>query len=190
MQGAPVSRLAPGKAKAFYPSRAQEADPSTRPCIVVGGDEAGKVWILTPVEGPVTGDLEYEDHVIFDINVKFVDTCKTQTDVRPGVTISTGTEDYYDSAWYFSAGQFALPVSGFTHLNTTAHGEYGEITWSAYRFHEMDPIVWNGNGGRFVWRNGDMTDKHGHKCTLMQGGAMNGHPTASLVESYAWMYTW
>ena len=115
MAGAPVSRLAPGKAKAFYPSRAQEADPSTRPCIVVGGDEAGKVWILTPVEGPgsiMTGDLEYEDHVIFDINVKFVDMCKTQTDVRPGVTISTlgAVETRYDRTGADGVTEIFIPV--------------------------------------------------------------------------------
>ena len=110
--GAPVSRLAPGKAKAFYPSRAQEADPSTRPCIVVGGDEAGKVWILTPVEGPVTGDLEYEDHVIFDINVKFGDECTTQTDVRPGVTISTlgAVETRYDRTGADGVTEIFIPV--------------------------------------------------------------------------------
>jgi hypothetical protein len=27
--------------------------------------------------------------------------------------------------------------------------------WSAYRFHEMDPLRFN-NGFRLVWRNGDV----------------------------------
>lgn len=105
----------------------------------------------------------------------------------PGTLLSTGTEDYFDSAWfvracmrlcglacasplccsrgylfnsvdsrpciayesahgcvavlrrYFNAGEFHLPVSGFTHLNASANS----VAWSAYRFHEMDPLQFN-----------------------------------------------
>ena len=80
--------------------------------LVVGGDEAGKVWILTPVEGPVTGDLEYEDHVIFDINVAWGDKCTTQTDVRPGVTISTlgAVETRYDRTGADGVTEIFIPV--------------------------------------------------------------------------------
>ena len=42
--------------------------------------------------------------------------------------IATGTEDYYNSGWYFSAGQFHMPTTGFTHLNTT-----NGVTWSGER---------------------------------------------------------
>ncbi len=57
-------------------------------------------------------------------------------------------EDYFDSAWYFDAGngvlcvlccgvcahtymtgEFYFPVSGFTHIDQTSG-----ITWSAYRY--------------------------------------------------------
>ena len=60
----------------------------------------------------MTGDLEYEDHVIFDINVKFVDTCKTQTDVRPGVTISTlgAVETRYDRTGADGMTEIFIPV--------------------------------------------------------------------------------
>lgn len=34
----------------------------------------------------------------------------------PGTLLATGTEDFFDSGWYFNAGEFAFPVSGFTHL--------------------------------------------------------------------------
>lgn len=61
--------------------------------------------------------------------------------------LSTGTEDYFDSAWYFNGGQFWLPVSGFTHYNATSTG----VTWSAYRFHEMDPLPFD-QGFKFMWR--------------------------------------
>eukprot|EP00042_Codosiga_hollandica_P029172 m.158762 g.158762 ORF g.158762 m.158762 type:complete len:435 (-) comp53003_c0_seq2:32-1336(-) len=103
----------------------------------------------------------------------------------PGTIMSTGTEDYFDSAYYFDAGQFYFPVSGFTHLDQT-----DGITWSAYRFHEMDPLVFQ-DGFRFVWRNGDAVDPAtGYKCILEFGGDIAGSPTASNVTSYSWVYVW
>lgn len=102
----------------------------------------------------------------------------------PGTLLSSGTEDYFDSGWYFNAGQFHLPVSGFTHFNST-----GGIAWSAYRFHEMDPIVFK-NGFTILWRNGDMLDKAGIKCLIETGGNVVGNPTNSTVYTYAWFYTW
>ena len=33
----------------------------------------------------------------------------------PGVTLSTGMEDYYDSSFYFHAGIFQLPVQSTSH---------------------------------------------------------------------------
>lgn len=103
----------------------------------------------------------------------------------PGVVFSTGTEDYYDSGWYFDAGQFHMPVSGFTHINTQ-----GNVTWSAYRFHEMDPIRFS-NGFRLVWRNGDTVDPQtGLKCYMQSGGQRAGNPTASFAHAYAWVYLW
>ena len=34
----------------------------------------------------------------------------------PGRLLSSVTEDFFDSAYYFNAGQFHLLVSGFTHI--------------------------------------------------------------------------
>jgi len=103
----------------------------------------------------------------------------------PGTLLSTGTEDYFDSAWYFNAGQFRMEVSGFTHMNSTSK----VITWSAYRFHEMDPLPFD-SGFQLVWRNGDMLDKSGLKCMVQENGAVVGTPSAAAVLVYAWVYTW
>ena len=102
----------------------------------------------------------------------------------PGLLLSTGMEDYYDSAYYFDGGPFHAPVSGVTHLDVRA------AEFSGYRFHEMDPIVFS-DGVRVEWRNGDATDPAtGLKCTLEAGGDVVGAPTASNISSYAWYYTW
>jgi len=121
-------------------------------------------------------------------NLNFLEGCyhmySPPTQDFPGTLLSTGTEDYFDSAWYFNAGQFHLPVSGFTHLNQT-----GPTTWSAYRFHEMDPLQFN-DGFELVWRNGDTFDPAGIKCMMSEGGGVAGNPTESIVLAYAWAYTW
>ncbi|KAH3761409.1 DUF2961 domain-containing protein [Pelomyxa schiedti] len=103
----------------------------------------------------------------------------------PGIVLSTGTEDYYDSGWYFNAGEFHMPVSGYTH-----NGNDNDLAqWSAYRFHESDPIMFS-DGFRLVWRNGEMYDASGIKCMIESGGTLNGSPMASNVTSYSWVYTW
>jgi len=121
-------------------------------------------------------------------NENFLEGCYhmyTGDDEFPGTILSTGTEDYFDSAWYFNAGEFHLPVSGFTHFNANAT----DVTWSAYRFHEMDPLGFN-HGFRLVWRNGDALSPSGIKCLMETGGAIVGTPTPSNVVAYAWAYVW
>jgi len=128
-------------------------------------------------------------------NMEFLEGCYhayfSPTQEFPGLLLSTGTEDYYDSAWYFNAGQFQMPVSGFTHLKEDTRG----VTWSAYRFHEMDPIRFT-DGFRFQWRNGDQWDAAGMKCMLerpvmdMKLPPGSQAPTASNITSYVWLYVW
>jgi len=138
-------------------------------------------------------------------NMQFLEGCYhayTPYDVPfPGVLLSTGTEDYFDSAWYFNGGEFAFPVSGFTHLfqNKTT------VTWSAYRFHRIDLVRFT-KGFRFQWRNGDLLNGVGQKCLTKSTptakdipfgndlstpmGRKVGNPTPSHVTTYAWVYTW
>jgi len=105
----------------------------------------------------------------------------------PGTVLSTGTEDYYDSGWYFNAGEFHMPVSGFTHMKQAP----GVTEWSAYRFHDMDPLRFR-DGFRLTWRCGDQVslDPKVGKCYTQTGGRTVGTPTCDHVVSYAWVYTW
>ena len=108
------------------------------------------------------------------------------TQAWPGVLLSTGTEDYFDSAYYFNGGQFRLPVAGETHI---AGGGKSNITWSAYRFHEEDPLQFV-DGVKLRWRNGDQSDNAGIKCLIESGGRPNGNPKPSKVRAYGWTYVW
>jgi len=104
----------------------------------------------------------------------------------PGVLISSGTEDYFDSAWYFNAGQFRLQNAGYTHFTNNASG----VTWSAYRMHQVDPLIFSG-GVQHVWRNGDLNDAADNKCNIQgMDGKIAGNPTRSAIISYTWYYVW
>jgi len=103
----------------------------------------------------------------------------------PGQIISTGTEDYYISAYYFNAGEFRNDQSGYTHYTSVNN----TVELSAYRFHDQDPIFFE-QGFRFMWRNGDVNNAQGYKCIVDQGGSVVGNPTVSQVTTYAWVYVW
>lgn len=105
----------------------------------------------------------------------------------PGSLMATGTEDFFDSAYYFAAGPFRQTNAGLTHINTT-----DGAALSAYRFLHKDPLLWGPQGGaRLTWRNGDTTDPAtGLKCTLQTGGNTVGSPTAANVTTLGWYYSW
>jgi len=102
----------------------------------------------------------------------------------PGTVISTGTEDYFDSGWYFNAGPFHIDTAGLTHFVN----QNNNVQLSAYRVHEADPLTFN-DGFQFVWRVGDTVDASGIKCLSLTGNTA-GSPMASSVIAYVWVYTW
>ena len=121
----------------------------------------------------------------------------------PGILLGSGTEDYFDSGWYFNAGEFRLPVAGDTHMLQNK----SVAEWSAYRFHEMDPLRFS-DGVRVTWRCGEgggpphTTDGSG-KCynelpdngdPYLGPGAPKatgtGDTLCEWVESYGWVYVW
>eukprot|EP01087_Luapelamoeba_hula_P003995 TRINITY_DN13963_c0_g1_i1.p1 TRINITY_DN13963_c0_g1~~TRINITY_DN13963_c0_g1_i1.p1 ORF type:complete len:350 (+),score=48.67 TRINITY_DN13963_c0_g1_i1:253-1302(+) len=118
--------------------------------------------------------------------INFIEGCvRCYIDKGPKMLLSSGTEDYFDSAFTFNAGPFRLPVSGCTHIKQGS-GPFGN-TMSAYRFHNTDPIIWHSD---FVlqWRNGDTLDpKNGQKC-IDDSGTSVGRPAASMVNSFVWLY--
>jgi len=62
--------------------------------------------------------------------------------------------------------------------------------FGGYRFHVMDPLVFE-NGCSMQWRNGDMNDPTtGLKCFTEKGGIIVGHPGPAEVLTYGWVYVW
>jgi hypothetical protein len=103
-------RAAPGRAQVFWPLRG--LDGLTRPWIVVGGDEAGKVWMLRPQSGgDVRDQWSYQSSVVFDINATY-GAGTTQTPRPPGITLSTvgSLAVRYDRPGPFGVAEFYVPV--------------------------------------------------------------------------------
>lgn len=106
-------RLAPGLAQAFTPVRGLQG--KVKPWIVVGGDEASKVWLLTP-KSPSKTSWEYLSAVVFDINDTYgpqtTQTLMSPTGISPGEVISTigGPSVRYDAAGPTGQAQIYVPV--------------------------------------------------------------------------------
>ena len=69
--------------------------------------------------------------------------------------LSSGTEDFFLSAYYFNAGTFQAPNSGLTYIDK------GRV--SAYKFFENDPLLFSKSLDLW-WRCSDLDitkDKHG-----------------------------
>lgn len=89
--------------------------------------------------------------------------------------LSSGTEDYFLGTYYFNRGMYHFPLAGLTHKEQDADGT---CRFSAYRFHEDDPIIFQ-KGIRLAWRNGEEKD-----------GKPYGMPQRSRATSYVWLYEW
>ena len=113
----------------------------------------------------------------------------------PGVVLSTGTEDMFDSSFYFHAGMFALKETGVTHMCGTMapHKPCPNASvseWSAYKVHETDLLLFDG-GVQLLLRNGDKagpTPYGSGKCYNQDMVPDGMSPGTSTVSTYAWVY--
>lgn len=112
----------------------------------------------------------------------------------PGLLLSTGTEDYYDSAYEFSDGKRVITEdAGLSHYSFGGSKHLA----SMYRFHHHDPVYFR-NRFELVWRDGDemirMPDgSYSRKCLANTRhpvpGARIGGSVANVTFD-AWLYTW
>ena len=90
--------------------------------------------------------------------------------------LSSGLEDYFLGTYYFNRGRYANNLAGLTHFDEKAR------TFSAYRFHEDDPIFFR-TGLRLTCRCGETEDGS------LQG-KLKGDPPETEFSTYAWVYRW
>lgn len=89
--------------------------------------------------------------------------------------LSSGLEDYFLGTYYFNRGLYHLPEAGLTHKDES------DSSFSAYRFHDQDPIVFT-DGIRLSCRCGE---RRGQKTF----GA-TGNPQRTIYTTYTWSYEW
>jgi hypothetical protein len=88
--------------------------------------------------------------------------------------LSSGLEDYFLGTYYFNRGLYHLPSAGVTHLGQA------DYSFSAYRFHEQDPIFFE-DGFVLSCRCGE---EH-------EGKTYGTEPPADTrYTSYTWLYEW
>lgn len=86
--------------------------------------------------------------------------------------LCSGLEDYFLGTYYFNKGRYATPVAGLTHFDKK------ENEFSAYRFHEDDPVFFQ-NGLRLTCRCGEkIGDKVFHDSP------------ETRYTTYTWVYQW
>lgn len=86
--------------------------------------------------------------------------------------LSSGLEDYFLGTYYFNKGKYCTPVAGLTHFDP------GEHEFSAYRFHDDDPIFFH-DGFKLTARCGDKVNGH-----------VIGNPPKAEYTTYVWLYQW
>jgi D-arabinan exo alpha-(1,3)/(1,5)-arabinofuranosidase (non-reducing end) len=93
-------------------------------------------------------------------------------DAKSPLLLSSGMEDYFLGTYDFNKGKYYTPVAGVTHLVPDAE-------FSAYRFHETDPVFFN-NGLRLTLRDGE--ESHGK--------VFGCNPRDTVFTTYVWVYQW
>jgi len=91
--------------------------------------------------------------------------------------LSSGLEDYFLGTYYFDTGIFHCDMAGLTHF------ERETKSFSAYRFHDHDPIFFD-KGFRLTCRCGET--EHG----LPEETVAYQDPTATRYSTYTWVYQW
>ena len=121
-------RLAPGLALSFTPVAGQRG--KVKPWVVLSGDEASKVWLISPKYPTNKTNWEYQSAVVFDINQAYgpgtTQTIMGPTGISPGEVISTiGTPAVrYDGPGATAQAQIFIPVfeGKAIHVLTTRTG--------------------------------------------------------------------
>ena len=103
------------------------------------------------------------------------------------IWLSSGTEDFFLSAFYFNEGRFYSANSGLTYLQNPG-------AMSAYKFFETDPVLFT-KSLRLRWRSGEKVGSGMDDCPndfRRSMGDFNASPylKTTLATTYAWVYEW
>jgi hypothetical protein len=89
--------------------------------------------------------------------------------------LSSGLEDYFLGTYYFNRGLYHFAQAGLTHKSADNN------SFSAYRFHDEDPLVFT-DGIRLTCRCGERREGKIFGAT--------GNPRLTTYTTYTWIYQW
>ena len=142
--------------------------------------------------------------VIFDIqsaSPQFLEGCVRAHIDNPNETtfLSSGTEDFFLSAFYFNGGEYHGYHSGLTYLGKTDSSAGTHIV--AYKFFVDDPVFF-GKSFKLIWRNFEESggpngcpnqfpaNPNGPQHGIFPGRSRFGDPAKARIQSYVWVYEW
>ena len=98
--------------------------------------------------------------------------------------LSSGTEDFFLSAYYFNEGLFYSDNSGLTYREKPG-------TMSAYKFFETDPLLFT-KSFTLRWRCGETVGSGKNDCPNFYNGSRLASPKLAntVVTTYTWVYEW
>jgi len=94
--------------------------------------------------------------------------------------LSSGLEDYFLGTYFFNRGMYHNEVAGLTHMSKENH------SFSAYRFHEEDPIFFK-KGLRLTLRCGEQI---GNQAVSAKKGTQTWKAPPTTYTTYVWIYEW
>lgn len=128
---------------------------------------AGALYQVTMAARALRRSGSWKDLSYMEACVRAYETGATQP-----LFLSSGLEDYFLGTYYFDKGRFHTPIAGLTHLDKQ------DNSFSAYRFHEDDPVFFQ-NGLRLTCRCGETLD-----------GETLHDPPETEYTTYVWLYQW
>lgn len=113
-------------------------------------------------------------------NLNFLESCVRAylNGAAEPLMLSSGLEDYFLGTYFFNLGRFYNEVAGLTHLSQE------NKSFSAYRFHEEDPVFFE-RGLRLTVRCGEQIGNQTHNPRVQTWKAP---PTT--YTTYTWIYEW
>ena len=158
--------------------------------------------LLKPLEYITLASVNNSAGAIFQVTLAanssdftYLEACmRVKIDGGDVMYLSSGTEDFFLSAYYFNAGVFHMDNSGLTSFE-------GKGTLSAYKFFENDPVLFT-KSVELIWRCGEVVrSAYGCPYDFFPPGQEPFTSTEkappkkeqyadTTVTTYTWVYEW
>ena len=153
--------------------------------------------LLKPLEFITLAKVEDSAGAVFMVTLaanstdyNYLEACmRVVIDGGDTMFLSSGTEDFFLSAYYFNKGVHHFENAGLT-------SEEGKGIMSAYKFFERDPLLFT-KSLELTWRCGETVGVKGGCPDNFPPSSSNGKPhfrsiklADTVVTTYTWVYEW